>query len=184
MLGTGVWRGDAHVAIRDAYTSGTAVITPNPRQYFLYAHKRNLTLLSDPSFVNSIGLPAESSKLLASAIPRTVLVTPELAPQFWLERDRWFFKPLMGFGSRATYRGDKVTKRVFAEIAQGGYVAQLRVEPSRRANSQPGGEALKYDLRCYVYRGEIQLIAARLYQGQTTNFRTAGGGFAPVFYAL
>ncbi|MEJ1937171.1 hypothetical protein WDZ92_43815, partial [Nostoc sp. NIES-2111] len=25
------------------------------------------------------------------------------------------------------------------------------------------------------------LIAARLYQGQTTNMRTPGGGFAPVF---
>jgi hypothetical protein len=25
------------------------------------------------------------------------------------------------------------------------------------------------------------LVAARLYQGQTTNFRTPGGGFAPVF---
>jgi hypothetical protein len=25
------------------------------------------------------------------------------------------------------------------------------------------------------------LIAARLYQGQTTNFRTIGGGFAPVY---
>jgi len=24
-------------------------------------------------------------------------------------------------------------------------------------------------------------MAARLYQGQTTNFRTAGGGFAPVY---
>jgi hypothetical protein len=26
----------------------------------------------------------------------------------------------------------------------------------------------------------VQLIAARLWQGQTTNFRTPGGGFAPV----
>jgi len=25
------------------------------------------------------------------------------------------------------------------------------------------------------------LVSARLYQGQTTNFRTPGGGFAPVF---
>jgi hypothetical protein len=25
------------------------------------------------------------------------------------------------------------------------------------------------------------LTAARLYQGQTTNFRTPGGGFAPVY---
>ena len=28
---------------------------------------------------------------------------------------------------------------------------------------------------------QIVLAAARLYQGQTTNFRTPGGGFAPVF---
>ena len=39
----------------------------------------------------------------------------------------------------------------------------------------------KLDLRNYVYAGHVQLIAARLWQGQTTNFRTAGGGFAPVF---
>jgi hypothetical protein len=36
-------------------------------------------------------------------------------------------------------------------------------------------------MRCFVYRGSVQLISARLYQGQTTNFRTPGGGFAPVF---
>jgi hypothetical protein len=39
---------------------------------------------------------------------------------------------------------------------------------------------LKADLRCYAYRGEVQFTAARLWQGQTTNFRTAGGGFAEV----
>lgn len=39
---------------------------------------------------------------------------------------------------------------------------------------------LKSDVRCYVYNGQLQLVAARLYQGQATNFRTAGGGFAPV----
>ena len=27
----------------------------------------------------------------------------------------------------------------------------------------------------------VQWLAARLYQGQTTNFRTPGGGFAPVY---
>jgi len=39
---------------------------------------------------------------------------------------------------------------------------------------------LKMDLRNYVYRGDVQLVTARLYRGQTTNFRTPGGGFAPV----
>ena len=41
--------------------------------------------------------------------------------------------------------------------------------------------ALKVDLRAYAYAGEIQFLAARLYRGQTTNMRTPGGGFAPVF---
>ena len=40
--------------------------------------------------------------------------------------------------------------------------------------------ALKVDVRNYVYDGRVQMLAARLYQGQTTNMRTAGGGFAPV----
>lgn len=40
---------------------------------------------------------------------------------------------------------------------------------------------LKLDVRSYVYDGSVQLLAARLYHGQTTNFRTPGGGFAPVF---
>jgi hypothetical protein len=41
--------------------------------------------------------------------------------------------------------------------------------------------ALKLDIRNYIYNGRVQLLAARLYEGQTTNFRTPGGGFAPVF---
>jgi hypothetical protein len=39
----------------------------------------------------------------------------------------------------------------------------------------------KTDARLYVYDGEILLTAARLYEGQATNFRTPGSGFAPVF---
>jgi hypothetical protein len=42
---------------------------------------------------------------------------------------------------------------------------------------------MKLDVRCYVYDGEIQLLGARMYRGQTTNFRTDGGGLAAVFTA-
>jgi hypothetical protein len=35
-------------------------------------------------------------------------------------------------------------------------------------------------VRNYVAGGKNLLRVSRLYQGQTTNFRTAGGGFAPV----
>ena len=41
-------------------------------------------------------------------------------------------------------------------------------------------ERRKTNVRLYAYDGQILLTAARLYQGQTTNFRTPGGGFAPV----
>ena len=43
---------------------------------------------------------------------------------------------------------------------------------------------MKFDLRAYTYDGAVQWVAARLYQGQTTNFRTPGGGFAPVYSAV
>jgi hypothetical protein len=70
---------------------------------------------------------------------------------------------------------------VFDEVLAGSYIAQALVPPSSRTLRV--GEApveLKLDLRNYVYAGHVQLIAARLWQGQTTNFRTPGGGFAPV----
>jgi hypothetical protein len=44
-----------------------------------------------------------------------------------------------------------------------------------------GSRALKFDVRNYVYDGDVLWVAARLYQGQTTNMRTPGGGFAPVY---
>ena len=71
-------------------------------------------------------------------------------------------------------------RRVAGEAARpAGNLPALRV---RRAVVVDGAvHDLKTDLRCYTYDGQIQLIAARLYSGQTTNFRTAGGGFAPVF---
>jgi hypothetical protein len=56
------------------------------------------------------------------------------------------------------------------------------VTPSERHLEIDSAETdLKLDIRAYVYNGAIQLVAARLYEGQTTNFRTPGGGFAPVF---
>ncbi|OGT81065.1 MAG: hypothetical protein A3H91_03800 [Gammaproteobacteria bacterium RIFCSPLOWO2_02_FULL_61_13] len=62
------------------------------------------------------------------------------------------------------------------------YYAQALVAPSERNVADTlTATALKADVRNYTYAGVVKLIAARLYQGQTTNFRTPGGGFAPVF---
>ena len=62
------------------------------------------------------------------------------------------------------------------------YIAQELAVPSERRIRIDGEiKALKLDVRVYTYKGSPLLTAARVYQGQTTNFRTPGGGFAPVF---
>jgi hypothetical protein len=59
-------------------------------------------------------------------------------------------------------------------------VQQLAAPGERMVNVDDVAQSLKYDMQCYVYDDQIQLGAARLYQGQTTSFRTAGRGFSPV----
>jgi len=169
-----------HAALRAAYLDDAAVVTPNPRVHALFADKRNMTVLSNQDALRSWGLSPEALAAL-EGIPRTVLVIAENAQQLWETRKRLFFKPAGGHGSKAVYRGDKVTKGVWAEIIRGGYVAQEFAAPSERMIRLDGvQQTRKTDVRLYVYNGEILLTAARLYQGQTTNFRTPGGGFAPL----
>jgi hypothetical protein len=128
-----------------------------------------------------LGADAATRATLLAGIPRTRRVRREDAEDLWARRKQLFFKPAAGYGSKAAYRGDKLTKRVFEEILEGGYVAQALVPPSeRRLGTGEAPVDLKLDLRNYTYRGRVQLVTARLYQGQTTNFRTPGGGFAPV----
>ncbi len=171
-----------HAALREAYLRDAAVITPHPRAHALYADKRNLALLSDLTFLTSMGVPAETMRVLAEGIPKTILVDPADADVLWSARKQYFFKPVHGYGSKAAYRGDKLTKGTWAELLTKPYVAQRTVPPSERM-IEVDGQAfpLKLDVRAYTYAGEVQLFASRLYMGQTTNFRTQGGGFAPVF---
>ncbi|MDP2133584.1 MAG: hypothetical protein Q8J99_08250 [Sulfuritalea sp.] len=171
----------ANAALRAAWLADAALITPHPQAHALYADKRNLVALSDDALLASWGVDAATRATLATKIPRTELVLPQNADDLWARRKQLFFKPAAGYGSKAAYRGDKLTRRVFDEVLAGSYIAQALVPPSLRTLKV--GEApveLKLDLRTYVYADHVQLIAARLWQGQTTNFRTPGGGFAPV----
>ena len=156
------------------------MVTPNPHNHALLANKRNLTLLSDPVALDAFGLSAQMRQRLAG-IPRTRLVSPENAEALWDGRKGLFFKPVSGHGSKAVYRGDKLTKSVWSDIARGDYVAQAFAAPGQRMIKLEGlPTARKMDVRLYTYEAQPLLVAARLYQGQTTNFRTPGGGFAPV----
>lgn len=171
-----------HAVLSDAYLSGQVVLTPHPRAHALYADKRNLGVLTDATQLRAWGVADAVVTTLLSGIPRTETVTPADAERLWSNRRNLFFKPAAGYGSKAAYRGEKLTRRVWEEVLVGSYVAQAFVSPSERVIRDAASPlALKLDLRNYVYNGAVQLLAARLYQGQTTNFRTPGGGFAPVF---
>jgi hypothetical protein len=171
----------AHKSLLEAYLAEAVVVTPHPRVHALYADKRNLTLLTDEAALIDIGVDAKTRAILLTGIAHTISVDPDDAETLWAGRKHLFFKPAKGYGSKAAYRGDKLTRRVFGEILQSDYVAQTLVQPSERQLEVENKIVdFKLDLRHYVYKGQTQLISARLYQGQTTNFRTPGGGFAQV----
>jgi hypothetical protein len=171
----------ASATLREAYLANAMVLTPHPQANALYADKRNLALLSDATRLQALGVPQATQDILLAGIPHTEIVGAQHAERLWRERRRLFFKPFAGFGGRAAYRGDKLTQRVWQEILAGGYVAQALAAPGGRVvSNQEPVQVLKFDLRNYTYGGRVQWVAARLYQGQTTNFRTPGGGFAPV----
>jgi hypothetical protein len=172
----------AHAALARAFREDLAVVTPHPRAYALYADKYRLALLSDGAALRSLGVAPADVELLLAHVPETLIVSEAERERLARERAQFFFKPQSGYGSKAAYRGDKLTKRVFAELFASPYVAQRIVAPSQRVlRVDDQARALKLDVRCFAYAGRVQLTCARLYQGQTTNFRSQGGGFAPVY---
>ncbi len=171
-----------HDALRRAYEDGATVLTPNPHNHAKLADKRNLILLTDTSRLQSWGA-SEAARAALASIPKAVLVTPDNADDLWQGRKSLFFKPVAGHGGKAVYRGDKLSRSTWVDILGGAYIAQELAPPGERL-IKLGNEtvARKVDVRLYTYDCRLLIAVARLYQGQTTNFRTEGGGFAPVFF--
>jgi len=171
----------SHAALASAYASGAVVLTPHPRAHALRADKRHLVSLGHLPTLQALGVSEADQRMLQTSIPACEVVTPDQADALWERRRQLFFKPRSGFGARAVYRGDKLTRKVWEQIVAGDYIAQALVPPSLRAMEIGDTQTeLKFDIRAYTYAGQLQLLAARTYSGQTTNFRTQGGGFAPV----
>jgi hypothetical protein len=170
-----------HAALRRACEHDLAIVAPQPAAHARCADKRLLAWLRDESLLIEAGLDVEERAHLLSAIPPTRIVTPEHADDFWRNRKTYFFKPIDGYGGKAAYRGDKLTRTTFERLVTRPYVAQHVVATTTRHVIVEGRETtLKADVRAYCSAGTTWLRAARLYRGQTTNFRTPGGGFAPV----
>ncbi|WP_051213750.1 hypothetical protein [Maritalea myrionectae] len=170
-----------HQALKQAYMADQIVLSPNPKHHALYASKANLAYLADTNFLEGLNCSAGEQSLLIDLI-QAQFVTAANADELWAKRKQYFFKPLDGHAGKAVFRGDKVTKKSWAYIVSTPYIAQRNFKPALRLTKNESDlTPLKSDLRFYTYRGETFAAAARLYAGQTTNFRTNGGGFAPIY---
>ena len=164
-----------HAALRRASEEDLAVVTPNPATHARWADKRLLAWLRDEALLGEAGLDADERSHLLKTIPPTEIVAPEAGDDLWRRRKELFFKPVSGYGSKAAYRGDKLTRRTFDHIMASRYVAQSLAPTSLRRVVAGGMPIdLRMDVRNYGSGGITWLRAARLYRGQTTNFRTPG----------
>lgn len=178
------WRLEAprSAALRAAYLADEVCVTPSPREHHLLANKRRLALFSRADLLLRLGASAEDARTLAAVVPETRTLAELGLEPAWATRGEWVFKPEAAFGSRAVYRGDKISRRKLEEIAGlGGFVAQRRVDPGKiEVATESGPRSMKFEVRAYAYRGEVLLLGARAYEGQVANLRTPGGGFSAI----
>ena len=161
-------REPASIDIKKLYNNGELNLSPHPYEYFLLADKQRLL---DWNQQNEITKPESLLKIYD--------LGHEDKDKIWSERKNLFFKPKNSFGGKQSYKGASMSRKMFDEVCNQNFVAQQLSVPATingKINNEP--QEFKYDLRCFAYKNELQLIVARLYQGQITNLKTIGGGFA------
>lgn len=157
---------DSHKNLFSIWKDQLATVSPQPMEYQLLADKKRL-------------LDWQKSKdELHPDIQNVLLNSFELqdfenAEALWKQRKKFFFKPKNSFGGKSAYRGQSIGHKVFDRMMEADPIIQEYFPPQK-------SNEWKFDIRCYVYQDELQLLTARLYQGQVTNFSTLFGGFSPV----
>jgi hypothetical protein len=175
----------AHMALRGAFESQDACLSPNPREYWLLADKQRLIDLGKPGFLEAAGASAEEiaalQKVLIPTFEKSDFASEE---EIWSQRRSLFFKPKRSHGGKSVYRGESVSRKVFERLMQEDVLVQ-KFTPAQKMPTDDPRSVLsnwKFDLRFYVYRDEIQLAVARIYQGQVTNFSSPLGGFTRLIF--
>lgn len=164
--------------IRAAYRAGAVCLTPNPFVYGLLADKRRMILWSDRTLLESLGLDPPAVELITEMVPTSRLLAALDPETVWQGREELVFKPVSRFGGRGVLLGRKISRARFDQLPPRETLVQDLVAPS--LTEAGPGTMLKTDFRLFVYRKQILGVTARLYQGQVTNLRTPGGGFATV----
>lgn len=170
--------------LKEKFLSREVCLSPNPYEYLLLADKQRLIDWVQPGFLESHGIHGEDLSLLKTILPQSYDLCSENAEEIWAQRKKLFFKPKNAYGSKQSFRGSSISRKAFEELLKDETIAQEFVPaPEQNFETPSGPQNFKFDLRCYAYQGRLQLIIARLYQGQVTNLRTPYGGFGTVQFS-
>jgi hypothetical protein len=165
--------------LKKAFLDKQSCFSPNPYEYFLLADKQRMIDWSLSENLTRWNVSAEDQAIIQSVVPFSLSLETHNKEDIWAKRKTFFIKPKRAFGSKQSYKGASISRKIFDELAGHEFIAQEFVAPSEQIFKTPEGEqSFKFDLRCLAYQGRLQLIVARLYQGQVTNLRTPHGGFA------
>lgn len=169
-----------HLHLLKSFLNQETCFSPHPKEYALLADKQRLVELSMPGWLEKMQLSEQEisdiRKVLIPTYERAQFGTEE---EVWAQRKSLFFKPKRSFGAKSVYRGESVSRKVFERLMQEDILIQ-RFVPAQRVPTDDPRSVLnnwKFDLRCFVYEDQVQLFAARIYQGQVTNFASPLGGF-------
>ena len=160
-----------HASLLQIYASHRACFSPNPSEYYLLADKARLCEWSSNKEILAC------LKQAAECLLPTSILTKDVSEEVWKNKKKYFFKPLQGYAGKQVYRGKNLTSSKFKDLLKTPSIYQEYVVPSTHTDSQ--GESWKVDFRAYAYGASVQMLVARLYKGQVTNF-SSQGGFAAV----
>jgi len=166
--------------LREIYEAGSTYIAPGPNEYLLLADKARLQEWSNIENFQKWNL-MELAPRIHQGLLKSETLTSENSNELWGRRKHLFFKPMRSFGSKLSYKGASISRRLFEELQNHEMIAQEYVPaPEVTLKGSEATGPFKFDLRIYVYRDKVRGALARLYQGQVTNNRTPLGGFAPI----
>lgn len=166
-----------HPDLKSAYNSGTICFSPTPFEYDLLANKGRLVEFSTGGHLQTLVKNDEEREACEKVLPMTKLTKDFTLDELWKNKKHYFFKPKTSFAGKGVYRGDGIQRKVLEELYSKDYLVQ---EFLRAPEVSINNENYKYDIRFYAYKDEIQLVSARVYRGQVTNFRTEGNGICTV----
>lgn len=173
------WQDPSWKQVCELFNSKTVGISPNPFEYYYLADKQRLTSWCRAENLTTWQVSSSDQEILLRHLPKSEELNSSNSDEIWSRRKQLFFKPQRAFGSKQSYKGASVSRRVFQEMLDQDFLAQEYLQaPEIQFDTGAGVENLKYDLRFYAYQDQIQSVIARVYQGQVTNLQSPLGGFA------